>query len=65
MSVHLSWEGVTVKQPAQTLKEASPASAHLVSLVMEGVMEVDAQVGYIHFSHHCICIIIIIIQCHV
>ena len=44
MSVHLSQEGVSVKQLAQTLKEVSSASAHLVSLVMEGVTEMDAQV---------------------
>ena len=36
---------MTVKQLAQTLKEASSVSAHLVSLVMEGVTEMDAQVG--------------------
>ena len=36
---------MSAKQLAQTLKEASSASAHLVSLVMEGVTEMDAQVG--------------------
>ena len=45
MSV-LSWEDVSVKQVALILKEASSASAHLVSLVMERVTEMDAQVGY-------------------
>ena len=45
MSVHLSQGGVSVKQHAPTLKEASSVSAHLVSMVMEGVMEMDAQVG--------------------
>ena len=43
-SVCLSQYCVPVKQLAPTSKEASPVSAHLVSLVMEGVMEMDAQV---------------------
>ncbi len=43
MSAPLSQECVSVKQLAPILKEASSVSAHLVSLVMEGVMEVDAQ----------------------
>ena len=46
MSVPLSQGGASVKQLAQTLKEASSASAHLVTLVMEGVTEMDAQVSY-------------------
>ena len=37
---------MSVKQVALILKEVSSASAHLVSLVMEGVTEMDAQVGY-------------------
>ncbi len=44
MSVPLSQECVSVKRLAPTLKEASSVSVHLVSLVMRGVMEMDAQV---------------------
>ena len=46
MNVGLSRRDVSVKQIALTLKEVSSASAHLVSLAMEGVTEMDAQVGY-------------------
>ena len=41
----MSQGGVSVKQIVQTLKEVSSASAHLVLLAMEGVTEMDAQVG--------------------
>ena len=42
MSVRLSQRGVSVKQSAPTLKGVLSVSAHLVSMVMEGVMEMDA-----------------------
>ena len=45
-SVPLSREGVLVNQIAPILKEVSSVSAHLVSLVMEGAMEMDAQVSH-------------------
>ena len=41
-SVRLNQRGVSVRQSAPTLKEVSSVSAHLVSMVMEGVMERDA-----------------------
>jgi hypothetical protein len=36
---------VSVKRVAQTLKEGLAASVHLVTLAMEGVMEMDVQVS--------------------
>ena len=60
MNVRLSQRGVSVKQTAPTLKGVSSVSVHLVSMVMEGVMEMDAQVGnhrywrgIKRFSHYC------------
>ena len=41
-SVRLSQRGVSVKQTAPILKGVSSVSAHLVSMVTEGVMEMDA-----------------------
>ena len=45
MSAHLSLMYASVKQAAQTLKEGLAASVRSVTLVMEGVMGMDAQVS--------------------